>query len=272
MRDLVLASAFVCCVAGASAQRTKPPEPFILGVTESIRSTYLGEDRILNIYLPPGYAADTAADYPVIYLLDGSADEDFLHVTGAVQFASFEWLQWVPTSIVVGIANVDRKRDLTHPTTIAADKEKFPTTGGSVAFQQFLAQELIPFVNAHYRAGGARTLIGQSLGGLFATEVLTRTPYLFQHYIIVSPSLWWDNGSLLDLPMDSYFAPDIGVATVYIAVGKEGRVMVKGAKRLAARARKNAGVRVGFNHLPDHDHANILHRALLDAFRWRGGR
>lgn len=37
----------------------------------------------------------------------------------------------MPKSIVVGIANVDRKRDFTFPTTIKKDKEDFPTTGGS---------------------------------------------------------------------------------------------------------------------------------------------
>jgi hypothetical protein len=272
MRTIALACAFAMMIVGAFAQRTKPPEPFTIGVTETIRSTYLGEDRILNIYLPHGYAADTVAVYPVVYLLDGSIEEDFIHVSGALQFASFEWLQWIPPSIVVGIANVDRKRDLTHPTTIAADKEKFPTTGGSVAFQQFIAQEVIPFITTNYRGRGETTLIGQSLGGLLAVEMFARSPWLFQHYIIVSPSLWWDNGSVLDLPMDSYQAPDIGVATVYIAVGKEGRVMVNSAKRLAALAKKNASVRVRYSYLPDHDHANILHQAVLDAFRWRGGR
>jgi uncharacterized protein len=253
----------------AFAQRVGSPVPFTIGVTETFHSKALGEDRILHIHLPPGYTADTVAAYPVIYLLDGGAGEDFLHVVGGLQFASYEWIQWMPPSIVVGIANMDRKRDFTHPTTIAADKEQFPTTGGSVAFQQFLRNELIPFINGNYRAGGPRTLIGQSLGGLFATEVLFRTPYLFQHYIIVSPSLWWDNGSVLDIPTDALMAPDIGVISIYVAVGKEGRVMVRGAKRLAALVRKNGTARVGFEQLTEMDHADILHQAVMDAFRWR---
>jgi len=255
--------------SSAMAQRVGSPVPFTIGVTEIFHSKALGEDRVLHIHLPPSYAADTAAFYPVVYLLDGSADEDFLHVVGGLQFASYPWLQWMPPSIVVGIANVDRKRDFTSPTTVAMDKEQYPTTGGSAAFQQFLANELIPFINANYRAGGPRTVIGQSLGGLLATEVLLRTPYLFQHYLIVSPSLWWDNGSVFDIPTDALMAPDISVASVYIAVGKEGRGMVRPARKLAALLRKRSQARVGYQRITDLDHANILHQAVMDYFRWR---
>ncbi|MBL7952751.1 MAG: alpha/beta hydrolase [Flavobacteriales bacterium] len=262
-------SLFMACVS--FAQRTGPAAPFTLGSTERIHSVTLGEDRVLNIALPLGYHPDSAARYPVVYLLDGGADEDFIHIAGLAQFAAFEWIAWMQPSIIVGIANVDRQRDLTHPTSIASDKAEFPTTGGSVAFMTFLQKEVIPFVEASYRTFPDRTLIGQSLGGLFATEVLLRKPYLFNHYIIVSPSLWWDNGSVLAIPTDSLSAPDIGVASVYIAVGQEGKVMVGGSKKLAALAKK-AHVQVGFDQLKDHDHANILHRAVLDAVRWRAGK
>lgn len=263
-----------CCAAlqvGLVAQRTQPAVPFTLGVTETIHSTALGQDRVLNIALPQGYHPDSAARYPVVYLLDGSADEDFIHIAGLAQFAAFEWIAWMQPSIIVGIANVDRKHDLTHPTSIAADKAEFPTTGGSAAFMDFISNEVVPFVEANYRTAPERTLIGQSLGGLFATELLLRKPSRFQHYIIVSPSLWWDDGSVLLIPTDSLSAPDIGVATVYIAVGKEGKAMVGGAKKLAALA-KRAHVKAGFKHLPDHDHGNLLHRAVLDALRWRSGK
>lgn len=255
---------------GIHAQESPPPQPFVLGTTEHLHSTALGEDRLLNIALPQGYHPDSAARYPVVYLLDGSADEDFIHIAGLYQFAAFPWLAWQPPSIVVGIANVDRKRDLTFPTSIAADKEKFPTTGGSAAFLDFLAQEVIPFVEAHYRTTAERTLIGQSLGGLFATEVLFKRPALFSTYYIVSPSLWWDAESLLAQPAAFLAEPDSAPAQVYIAVGKEGRVMERDAKRLAALVRKSPRIRVGFNYLKEYDHANILHRAMLDGVRWRG--
>jgi predicted alpha/beta superfamily hydrolase len=250
------------------AQRVHGPEPFQFGISETIRSQVLGEDRVLNIYLPHGYSADTVAAYPVIFLLDGSADEDFIHVSGAVQFASYPWIQWMPQSVVVGIANVDRKRDFTFPTSIAKDKEQFPTTGGSAAFLRFLGDELIPFVEGNYRIGADRMLIGQSLGGLFATEVLFKRPELFTRYLIVSPSLWWDGGSLLEQEPAFVGHADHIPKTVFIAVGKEGKNMVRPAQALTRKVRKEKGIRVGYRYLPLFDHANILHRAVMDGFRW----
>lgn len=249
---------------------TLAQSPFTIGEVRTLHSQVLGEERTLHITLPLGYAADDTTRYPVVYLLDGSADEDIIHITGLFQFAAFEWIAWQPPSIVVGIANTDRRRDLAHPTTIAAHREKYPTTGGSAAFMDFLAQEVIPFVESQYRTGPDRMLIGQSLGGLFATEVLLKRPGLFHRYLIVSASLWWDNGSVLQVPPAFHADPAQAPRQVFIAVGREGAVMRKGARKLAALVRKSRTTRVGYTHLKDHDHANILHRAVLDGLRWMG--
>jgi len=92
----------------------------------------------LNIYLPEGYNGNETVRYPVVYLLDGSADEDFIHLVGLFQFNSFSWIDRVPKSIVVGIANIDRRRDFTLPTTIEKDKQRYPTAGHSAIFINFL--------------------------------------------------------------------------------------------------------------------------------------
>jgi predicted alpha/beta superfamily hydrolase len=178
--------------------------------------------RILNIYLPVGYNPYDSIKYPVIYLLDGSADEDFIHIVGLVQYNSFEWINQVPKSIVVGIATVDRRRDFTFPTTIEADKDRNPTTGHSSEFINFLATELQPFIEKKFKTTPSKTLIGQSLGGLLATEVLFKNPILFNTYIIISPSLWWDNGSLLGMDLEILNDTFKQQMYIYIGVGKEG--------------------------------------------------
>lgn len=88
---------------------------FTIGKSINIKSAILKETRTINVYLPLNYHKDSLKQYPVIYLLDGSKDEDFIHVSGIVQFGSFSWINMVPESIVVGIGNVDRKRDFTYP-------------------------------------------------------------------------------------------------------------------------------------------------------------
>jgi uncharacterized protein len=254
---------------------TDSSKPFVLGVVDEIQSVQLGEKRTLNIYLPDGYDKNDTTKYPVIYLLDGSADEDFIHVVGLIQFNNFEWINRVPKSIVVGIANVDRKRDFTFATRVATDKAKYPTTGHSDKFIAFIEKELQPFINNKYKTTSSKTIIGQSLGGLLASEILLKKPALFNKYIIISPSLWWDNGSLLNQPVTTLSDSSLQQTDIYIGVGKEGltpsepaRVMEVDANLLADKltALKNKKLKIYFDYLPQENHATIGHQAVFNAF------
>jgi predicted alpha/beta superfamily hydrolase len=257
--------------------QTETSKPFILGLIEEIQSKELDEKRVLNIYLPEGYKQDDSTKYPVIYLLDGSADEDFIHIVGLVQFNSFEWINQCPKSIVVGIATVDRKRDFTFQTTIQADKKLFPTAGYSERFISFIEKELQPFIDEKYNTNNDKTIIGQSLGGLFATEVLIKKPKLFNKYIIISPSLWWDNGYLFNNTSKLFQENFIQQTDIYIGVGKEGltpteipRVMEEDANLLSEKIKeiKNKNVKVFFDYLPQENHATIMHQAVSNSFRF----
>jgi predicted alpha/beta superfamily hydrolase len=144
-RYLIILSIF-CYAISFSQAKVPQTKPFVLGEVDEIDSKVLLEKRTLNIYLPDGYNPKDTVAYPVVYLLDGSADEDFIHITGLYQFNSFEWINRVPKSIIVGIATVDRRRDFTFPTTIQEDLKKYPTTGHSDKFIAFLETELQPYI------------------------------------------------------------------------------------------------------------------------------
>lgn len=252
-------------------------QPLTLGVMDQLYSNQLGEKRVLNIYLPEGYNPQDSVTYPVTYLLDGSMDEDFIHVAGLYQFNSFEWINRAPKSIVVGIATVDRRRDYTFPTNISEDRKKYPTTGHSDKFIAFIEKELQPFIEKKYRTNNNRTIIGQSLGGLLATEMLLTKPSLFNKYIIISPSLWWNNGSLLNTTSPLLTDSFTQKTAVYIAVGKEGltptnpaRVMEVDANLLAEKVKgtRSKTVSLYFDYLPQEDHATIAHQAIANAFKF----
>lgn len=239
-------------------------QPITIGETHSIYSSVLNEKRQLNIYLPLNFSKDSV--YDVVYLLDGSQHEDFIHVVGLVQFLTMYYT--LPKTIVVGIANVDRKRDFTFPTNDTAQKRAFPTTGGSVNFVQFIERELKPYINEQFKTSSTSYIVGQSLGGLLATEILIKKPELFSHYFITSPSLWWDNQSLLTAINDGTFSKVITSVYVHIGVGDEGKVMEKDAKKLASQLRKlkHPKLTVRFNYFPKEDHATILHNGLYTYF------
>lgn len=267
MRHIAVYLTFTVLLAGwpgisIFGQTGSESKPFVLGITREIPSAALSEKRVLNIYLPEGYTQNDTARYPVIYLLDGTANEDFVHICGLVQF--FNMMDMMPRAIVVGIANIDRKRDFTYPTTIEKDRKDFPTTGGSARFIAFLEKELQPYIEKSFRTSASRTLIGQSLGGLLATEILFKKPEMFNHYIIVSPSLWWDNESLLKVQ------PKFTQTTaVFLSVGKEGKIMERDARDLLKKLKKNKpeNFSVAFEYLPKEDHATILHEAVYRAFK-----
>ena len=234
-------------------------KPITLGTSYEIHSGQLNEQRTINIYLPDGYADSTAKRYDVIYLLDGGVDEDFIHFCGLVQYFSFPWLQTIPQSIVVGVANTDRKRDMAFPTTVKEDKKQWPTTGGSAKFMAFLEKDLAPYIEKNYRTNGRKTLVGESLAGLFACEVLLKKPALFNNYLIISPSLWWDNGSLLKGKHALSATVPAVKTNVYIGVGKEGlaptpepHVMEVDANILADQIKQlnNPNIQLHFDYYP----------------------
>ena len=196
---------------------TKSKKPLVSGETRIISSAILKEDRTLNIFLPDSFRV--ARSYPVFYLLDGSLDEDFTHIAGLLQF--FHLSYGMPDCILVGIANVDRKRDFTFPTNLDELKKSYPTTGHSEVFIRFIEKELKPYIRSLYKTNGTDYLIGQSLGGLLGVEILLKNPALFSHYLIVSPSLWWDAESLL-ISTDSLIrkqGPSLEGKQIFISVG-----------------------------------------------------
>lgn len=255
---------FHSLIAGAQPD-SSTNVPFTIGEIHSFRSQILGEKRILNIVLPGRY--DKQKAYPVIYLLDGSVNEDIIHISGLVQF--FNMMFQMPGFIVVGIANTDRKRDFTFPTSLKDLKEKYPTTGGSAAFITFIENEVQPYINSNFKTTGIRYLVGQSLGGLLATEILLKKPWLFSHYFIVSPSLWWNNESLLDESKSLLQNQPDTARYVYVSVGSEGRMMESAAEKLVKTLKKSGkkNLVVDFMPLPKENHATILHNSMYEAFK-----
>lgn len=241
-------------------------QPFVIGESVSFASEILSEQRTLNVYLPEGYDKADSLSYPVIYLLDGSANEDFIHITGLVQFFT---MLGMPKTIVIGIANVDRKRDFTFHTDLKELKEKYPTTGSSAKFMDFIEKELQPFVEKHYKTRRSKMIIGQSLGGLLATEILLKKPDLFTDYLIISPSLWWNNESLLKEAPALLASQKDDTKRVYISVGKEGKIMEDEARGIYDVLKKlgRQHLKIDFLPLLKEDHATILHQSIYDAFK-----
>jgi predicted alpha/beta superfamily hydrolase len=263
----VLASLVALSIlASAAPSPAQEPPDLTYGSVVRLQSKVLNEERRINVFLPPAYEKSSNR-FPVLYLLDGSAHEDYFHVTSLIDFlATYDAM---PATIVIGISNVDRRRDFTPPSEDEKDRAAAPTSGGADKFVSFLETELIPYVDSHYRTNGTRTIIGQSLGGLLATKVLLEKPRLFDQYVIVSPSLWWNRETLLGGAATLLKKSPTANRKIYLSVGDEHPQMKEEARRLADLIPKSgwANLQFYYDYLVAEDHATSLHISVYNAMK-----
>ncbi len=161
---------------------------------DSIYTRILGEERPIWVHVPK--TSDGTKKYPVLYLLDGNAHfEEVKTLMGhLVRFNQ------VPEMIIVGIPNTNRTLDLTPSRMkVSRDGDPIPKgiNGGGEEFTSFLEKELIPYIEKKYPATSHKTFVGHSLGGLLVLNTLIHHPDLFNNYIAIDPSLWWNDQKLL---------------------------------------------------------------------------
>ncbi|MDI1449491.1 alpha/beta hydrolase-fold protein [Polyangium sp. 6x1] len=274
MRHLLSSLTFGSCLTllgcAASApcpepSAAAPPNAIVIGQSFVMDSAALGEARRITVYLPPGYA-ESSQRYPVVYLLDGGAAEDFHHITGIVQVSVANEI--MEPVLVIGIENTERRRDLTGPTESEKDKAIAPRVGGSAAFRAFLKNELVPRIERDYRASGERGLMGESLAGLFVLETFFEDPGSFGTYIAVSPSLWWNEGFVLRQAEPRLKTLPVQGKTLYLTVGGV-EDNTKETEQIAGILRQHAppGLVWHYAPLPAEAHNSVYHVGAVNALR-----
>jgi predicted alpha/beta superfamily hydrolase len=246
----------------AQAPAGQPAVPLVIGDTFKIDSKILGETRRINVYMPPGYAE--LPRVPVLYMPDGGMAEDFLHVAGLVQVSVGNGT--MRPFLLVGIENTERRRDMTGPTEKAEDKKIAPRVGGSGPFRKFVRDELMPEVKRRYRTTSETAIVGESLAGLFVVETFLLEPDLFDTYIAIDPSLWWNNQELIKGAAKRLRARPKLAKSLYVASSSENMEVGDPFAGVLARD-ASAGLRWHYEKMPDEKHATIYHPAALKAFR-----
>lgn len=228
----------------AAASLSSEPVTIPNSEIRTLTSRANGVEYRIYVGLPNGYA-EGGRRYGVVYLLD--ADYSFAIARNVVEhLADRDHLEPL---IVVAVAyagpnlyRLNRTRDYTPKFSPDGGygPEMQKHSGGGPKFQRFLTEELVPYIDAQYRTiPGRRALTGHSYGGLFcAWTLMTTGSRVFDRYIIVSPSLWYDGYWMFKArhPLD-----DIR-ARVYLGVGamevSERGSMPADLRRFAALLRK----------------------------------
>jgi uncharacterized protein len=244
------------CIHRQRAPAEAAPDAVPPHDTFTVVSRSIGEARLINVYTPRAYRG-TASRFPVLYMPDGGIAEDFPHVVNTVD--SLIGLGAIRPVIIVGIPNTERRRDLTGPTRVASDSAIAPHVGGSAAFRRFIREELIPTVNTRYRATDERSIVGESLAGLFIVETFLTEPAMFKHYVALDPSLWWNHSALLDSAPARLAAFDAAERTLFIANSDE-QAIAAGTARFVELVRSASphGLTWDYVARPDLTHATIF--------------
>ena len=188
---ILLSLIISACAQQAPETRTQTFPRVTIPNTEvrTLTSSATGRGYDLYVRLPTEYAQSAEKKYPVLYVLDGQWDFKLLDsVDGGLLYDKF-----VPEMIIVGITysgdspNYDALRAMDYtPTPVGS----IAGSGGAPNFLAFLKGELIPFVEANYRADASRrVLLGSSFGGLFTLYAMFAEPGLFSGYVAASPAV-----------------------------------------------------------------------------------
>jgi predicted alpha/beta superfamily hydrolase len=254
------------------AEVADAPDPFIRDVQTWLMISQAVRTYKISVALPSGYNAD-GAPYRVLYVTDANAEFGL-----AVETARLN----APGTVVVGIgydnpgqgftaSGVPRTLDLT-PTDIGAATP----SGGAPEFLSFLRDELVPQIERDFHVDpGDRGLMGHSFGGLFATYTLLHNEGLFQRFVIASPSIWWDDRTILDTESAYAAEHDALDARVFLSVGSLEETtsgfpmtsdMIGFARTLTSRSYD--GLELGAHVFADETHLSVIGAAFSRGIRF----
>jgi predicted alpha/beta superfamily hydrolase len=265
-----------------SGKSTKKVQDINIGKKYSMHSKVLKEERQYWVSLPNSYDAGSKKQhYPVLYLLDG--DSHFQSVSGIVQFMSGGISCQIPEMIVVAILNTDRTRDLTptsSKTGISGKEEpSLKSSGGGETFLKFIRDELFLRIDSNFHTLPTRILVGHSFGGLLAIHTLLADPEVFQSYLAIDPSLWWDDQSLTQKAETRIRSIRKLRKTLYVSSANTPRILTNHPIKMRRAIRKfvktleaaqSENFRLGFQYFNAEDHASVpllsLYHGLIYIF------
>ena len=234
---------FILLVFLTFSAQAQNDNKIVIGKIDSVYSKILGEQRKIWVYTPDMTSGNANQHWPVLYLLDG--DGHFASVVGMIQqMSQVNGNNVYPEMIVVAIPNTDRTRDLT-PTHIASDPPMMDSnfsknSGGGENFVAFIEKELMPHVDSVYQTAPYRVLIGHSFGGLTVMSVLTNHTKLFNAYIAIDPSMWYDRQRFLAATETKLTEQNYAGTRLYVSIANtmpEGMTLAKMKKDTSSETR-----------------------------------
>jgi len=143
-------------------------------------------DRCVSVYLPPSYRSSPNRRYPVVYVLHGYTDDDQ------------HWFGWTEhfVNVPAGMENAlgsgaAKEMILVMPNSYTLYQGSMYSSSVTTGdWETFVAEELVAFVDGHYRTvpnRESRGLAGHSMGGYGAMRIGMKRPDVFSADYVMSP-------------------------------------------------------------------------------------
>ena len=240
-----------------------------------------GQEYMINVTLPRNY--DSQKEYKTLYYLDSWWLSELIIGT----FAILNLSEKIEDVILIGITingnlkdwNIQRTLDFTPSVydmgfEMKAGKDENSitlnknNTGGANIFIEFIETKVFELIDQEYpNIAENRTLIGHSYGGLFSFYAIQQKPHLFSNFIIISPSLWWNNSELLKKELFYEFEQSENVNSIYLCYGdSESKLISKANTGMDAiiNSLQKENLDYQFKIFKEANHNSILPQGIYD--------
>lgn len=260
--------------AGAPAMQRGDGAPYeVLGTQVwNVPDPISGRSYQVFVALPASYETSPERRYPVLYVTD--ADYAFPIIRQIARRMNVDGPR-IEEFILVGLSYAAGESGMASRTRDYTPVRTNDRTGGGPAYQTYLKDQVLPFVENRFRADPARRiLLGHSYGGLLGAQILFSEPELFDGYVLGSPSLWFGDHAMMRTEAAYARAHTDLAARVYMYIGehefpgsgvRNNRYnMVQDNARFEERLRSRAypGLRLTNEVLNDEDHLSVAPRGF----------
>jgi hypothetical protein len=270
------------------------PVPYTLKDTEvwTIRARKLERSYQLYVSLPESYR-EGGRRYPLLFVTD--ADYAFplvRSIAGRVGHRGRDLEDFILVGISYAVGDTpefSRRRDYTpSPSNLEKRSDmpgRKPVYGEAEAFRLFLTDDVFPFIARTYRVDMSRKIYaGHSYGGLFGLHVLLTEPKMFSHYIIGSPSLWFDQRVMFRREQEFAGAHSDLAANLFMGIASFETVNKDAnnprysrnldmigdlqAFEKALTSRNYPGLKLKSEIIPDEDHLTVFPTIITRGLQW----
>lgn len=247
-----------------------------------------GARHLVQVAVPARYDLLPDREWPVVVVMDGQWL--FGAVKDACRIMAFD--REAPEAVVVGIsfdeddpAELVRERARWYsptawvpPPVVGAGDIEASSAGRALELANFVERQVLPMVDGGLRTSGERWFVGHSFSALFGTRLLLDRANLFSRFLLMSPSVWWNDRAILDIDAETEWTVDPPDTRIFVSVGEleEGVPfdMADNAaalvERLGARYGDHADIQM--MEMAGATHSSSVFPAIGAGFRWLMGK